>query len=88
MFSLSGRPALVAGAGQGIGLRQRPDSLRGRRFAGGQGRGPAMEEQATAVMKKKEYTVRINLNRGKKRVSFFTTDFSFDYVKINASYRS
>jgi glutamate N-acetyltransferase/amino-acid N-acetyltransferase len=54
----------------------------------GQGAGPAMEEQATAVMKKKEYTVRINLNRGKKRVSFFTTDFSFDYVKINASYRS
>ncbi|MBU1207718.1 MAG: bifunctional glutamate N-acetyltransferase/amino-acid acetyltransferase ArgJ [Proteobacteria bacterium] len=54
----------------------------------GQGAGPATEEQATAVMKKKEYTVRINLNRGKKKTSFFTTDFSLDYVKINASYRS
>jgi len=39
-------------------------------------------------MKKGEYTVRIHLHRGKKRAFLFTTDFSFDYVKINASYRS
>lgn len=54
----------------------------------GEGTGSAVEEQATAVMKKREYTVRINLNQGKKKTSIFTTDFSFDYVKINASYRS
>jgi len=54
----------------------------------GQGTGPAMEKKAAAVMQKREYTVRINLNQGQKRISFFTTDFSFDYVKINASYRS
>ena len=54
----------------------------------GEGTGAAAEEPATAVMKKREYTVRIILNQGKKKTSIFTTDFSFDYVKINASYRS
>ncbi len=54
----------------------------------GEGTGSAGEEQATAVMKKREYTVRINLNQGTKKTSIFTTDFSLDYVKINASYRS
>jgi glutamate N-acetyltransferase/amino-acid N-acetyltransferase len=54
----------------------------------GQGIGPEKEAPATAVMKKGEYTVRINLHRGKKRAFLFTTDFSYDYVKINASYRS
>jgi glutamate N-acetyltransferase/amino-acid N-acetyltransferase len=54
----------------------------------GQGTGPEREEQATAVMKNREYKVRINLRRGTKSASVFTTDFSYDYVKINASYRS
>ena len=54
----------------------------------GQGVGPETEAPSTAVMKKGEYTVRIHLHRGKKRAFLFTTDFSFDYVKINASYRS
>jgi glutamate N-acetyltransferase/amino-acid N-acetyltransferase len=54
----------------------------------GEGTGSAAEEQATAVMKKREYTVRIVLHQGKIKTSLFTTDFSLDYVKINASYRS
>jgi glutamate N-acetyltransferase/amino-acid N-acetyltransferase len=54
----------------------------------GEGTGSLGEEQATAVMKKREYKVIINLNRGKKKTSVFTTDLSLDYVKINASYRS
>jgi glutamate N-acetyltransferase/amino-acid N-acetyltransferase len=54
----------------------------------GQGAGPEKEEPATAVMKKGEYTVRIDLHRGRSETYLFTTDFSFDYVKINASYRS
>ncbi len=54
----------------------------------GEGTGSASEGQAAAVMKKREYTVRINLNQGTKKTSIFTTDFSLDYVKINASYRS
>jgi glutamate N-acetyltransferase / amino-acid N-acetyltransferase len=54
----------------------------------GQGAGPEKEEPATAVMKKGEYTVRIDLHRGRSETYLLTTDFSFDYVKINASYRS
>ncbi len=54
----------------------------------GRGTGPEKEELATSVMKKREYKVRLNLHRGTKSASIFTTDFSFDYVKINASYRS
>jgi len=49
---------------------------------------PETEAPSTAVMKKGEYTVRINLHRGKKGPFSSPTDFSFDYVKINASYRS
>jgi glutamate N-acetyltransferase/amino-acid N-acetyltransferase len=55
---------------------------------GGRDTGQEREERATAVMKKREYTIRLNLNRGAKSTFLFTTDFSFDYVKINASYRS
>jgi glutamate N-acetyltransferase/amino-acid N-acetyltransferase len=54
----------------------------------GQGTGPEEERQATSVMKNREYTVRLNLRRGTRGTFLFTTDFSFDYVKINASYRS
>ncbi len=54
----------------------------------GQGTGLEKEKQATSVMKKREYTVRLNLRRGTQSTFLLTTDFSFNYVKINASYRS
>ena len=53
-----------------------------------QGTGPQKEERATSVMKKREYKVRINLHQGRKGAFLFATDLSYDYVKINASYRS
>jgi glutamate N-acetyltransferase/amino-acid N-acetyltransferase len=46
------------------------------------------EEQAVAVMKKPEFTVRAVLNRGPAEATLWTCDFSFDYVKINAEYRT
>jgi glutamate N-acetyltransferase/amino-acid N-acetyltransferase len=46
------------------------------------------EEQAVAVMKKPEFMVRALLNRGRGEASVWTCDFSFDYVKINAEYRT
>jgi glutamate N-acetyltransferase / amino-acid N-acetyltransferase len=46
------------------------------------------EEQAVAVMKKPEFTVRALLNRGRAEAKLWTCDFSFDYVKINAEYRT
>jgi len=53
------------------------------------GRHPAYrDEQGVAVMKKPEFTVRAVLGRGKADATVWTCDFSFDYVKINAEYRT
>jgi glutamate N-acetyltransferase/amino-acid N-acetyltransferase len=57
--------------------------------AKGGGRNPAYrEEQGIAAMKKPEFTVRAVLNRGKAEAAVWTCDLSFDYVKINAEYRT
>jgi glutamate N-acetyltransferase / amino-acid N-acetyltransferase len=57
--------------------------------ATGAGRHPAYkEEQGVAAMKKPEFTVRAVLNRGRADATVWTCDFSFDYVKINAEYRT
>ena len=53
------------------------------------GRDPAYrEEQAVAAMKKPEFTVRAVLHRGVAQATVWTCDLSFDYVKINAEYRT
>jgi glutamate N-acetyltransferase/amino-acid N-acetyltransferase len=53
------------------------------------GRNPGYrEEQGIAAMKKPEFTVRAVLNRGKAEAAVWTCDLSFDYVKINAEYRT
>jgi glutamate N-acetyltransferase/amino-acid N-acetyltransferase len=46
------------------------------------------EAQGAAVMKEAEITVRVMLNRGKVNATVWTCDFSYDYVKINAEYRT
>jgi glutamate N-acetyltransferase/amino-acid N-acetyltransferase len=46
------------------------------------------EEQGVQAMKKPEFTVRAVLNRGKSGATLWTCDLSFDYVKINAEYRT
>ncbi|MEX1665001.1 bifunctional glutamate N-acetyltransferase/amino-acid acetyltransferase ArgJ [Zhongshania arctica] len=46
------------------------------------------EAAGAAVMKQSEITISINLNRGQHSETVWTTDFSYDYVKINAEYRS
>jgi glutamate N-acetyltransferase/amino-acid N-acetyltransferase len=57
--------------------------------AKGGGRNPAYrEEQGAAAMKKPEFTVRAVLNRGNADATVWTCDLSFDYVKINAEYRT
>jgi len=50
--------------------------------------GQYMEEQGVQAMKKPEFTVRVVLNRGKAAATIWTCDLSFDYVKINAEYRT
>jgi len=54
----------------------------GGRFAG------YREEQGAAVMKKPEFLVRALLGRGRAATTVWTCDFSYDYVKINAEYRT
>ena len=55
----------------------------------GGGRHPAYrDELGVAAMRKPEFTVRVVLNRGKADATVWTCDFSFDYVKINAEYRT
>lgn len=46
------------------------------------------EEQGSAVMKEPEILVRVDLARGNASCTIWTCDFSYDYVKINADYRS
>ncbi len=46
------------------------------------------EELGAAVMKQPEITIRIVLGRGEATDTVWTCDFSYDYVKINADYRS
>ena len=46
------------------------------------------ESQGIEAMKKPEFTVRAVLHRGSAAATVWTCDFSFDYVKINAEYRT
>ena len=46
------------------------------------------EEDGSRIMKAAEITVRVDLGRGAAVATVFTCDFSYDYVKINADYRS
>ncbi|MES2941534.1 MAG: bifunctional glutamate N-acetyltransferase/amino-acid acetyltransferase ArgJ [Pseudomonadota bacterium] len=53
------------------------------------GRHPAyVEADGQRVMKQSEITVRVVLGRGEVADTVWTCDLSYDYVKINADYRS
>jgi glutamate N-acetyltransferase/amino-acid N-acetyltransferase len=54
----------------------------------GQGCGKAVEAQATRVLKTAEFTITLDLKLGSGQAAVWTCDFSIDYVKINADYRS
>jgi glutamate N-acetyltransferase/amino-acid N-acetyltransferase len=55
----------------------------------GGGRDPGYTEQAgQAVMAADEIEIRIDLDRGRSSVQVLSCDLSFDYVKINAEYRT
>lgn len=46
------------------------------------------EKQGREVMARQEITVRIELGRGNHQAKLWTCDFSYDYVRINAEYRT
>jgi glutamate N-acetyltransferase/amino-acid N-acetyltransferase len=52
------------------------------------GRAASYKEESAAAMKPAEITVRVDLGRGSAQGKVWTCDFSYDYVKINADYRS
>ncbi|MGL6040828.1 MAG: bifunctional glutamate N-acetyltransferase/amino-acid acetyltransferase ArgJ, partial [Deefgea sp.] len=53
------------------------------------GRNPEYQEsQGQAVMNQAEICITVKLNRGEQKATVWTCDFSYDYVKINADYRS
>lgn len=55
----------------------------------GGGRNPDYrEEDGQRVMNKPEILVRVVLNSGAAQATVWTCDFSYDYVRINADYRS
>jgi glutamate N-acetyltransferase/amino-acid N-acetyltransferase len=57
--------------------------------ASGGGRDPGYrEEDGARVMQQPEITVRVDLARGAAAATVWTCDFSYEYVKINADYRS
>lgn len=47
-----------------------------------------VEAAGAAVMQASDILVRVVLNRGRAEATVWTCDFSYDYVKINADYRS
>jgi len=50
--------------------------------------GSEADERVTQVLHKPEFTITIDLNMAAGAASVLTCDFSIDYVKINADYRS
>lgn len=55
---------------------------------GGVGLGWSAEQRLARVMRRKEFTIAVDLGQGSGAWRLWTTDLSYDYVRINASYRS
>ncbi len=54
----------------------------------GLGQGKAAERDATLALKQREVQLIIDLHKGKGGASVWTCDLSYEYIKINAAYRS
>ena len=64
-------------------------SINGVLIAEGGGRSPGYtEQQGAAAMAPEEITIAISLGRGDASTTVWTTDFSHEYVTINAEYRT
>ncbi len=54
----------------------------------GMGLGHKAEKKVASVFKQNEFTILVVLGQGTAHAHMWTTDLSYDYVRINASYRS
>ncbi|MFA5072669.1 MAG: bifunctional glutamate N-acetyltransferase/amino-acid acetyltransferase ArgJ [Nitrospirota bacterium] len=54
----------------------------------GLGQGKAADREATQALKQREIQIIIDLHKGKAASTIWTCDLSYEYIKINAAYRS
>jgi glutamate N-acetyltransferase/amino-acid N-acetyltransferase len=54
----------------------------------GLGLDSAQEARASEVLKKPEFTVTVELGLGEGSAYYYTSDLTYDYIKINADYRT
>jgi len=82
---------IIAAAGD-AGVAIRPERMeikvQGERLALDGVEVPFSEEKLKKLMDKKEIELVVDLHDGKAAYDLFTTDLTFDYIKINASYRT
>ena len=83
---------IIAAAGR-AGVPMDPDKVdiyfdAVQMVAGGMGCGPDAEARATEVLKLDEYAITVDLGLGSGLAEMITCDFSVEYVKINADYRT
>jgi glutamate N-acetyltransferase / amino-acid N-acetyltransferase len=82
---------IIAAAGD-AGVAIRPEKveivIQGERLALDGVEVPFSEEKLKRLMDKKEIELVVDLHDGKAAYDLYTTDLTFDYIKINASYRS
>ncbi|TAJ54896.1 MAG: bifunctional glutamate N-acetyltransferase/amino-acid acetyltransferase ArgJ [Nevskiaceae bacterium] len=57
-------------------------------IVGGQPHPDYAEAKGAAVVAQNEFLIRVGLARGEASATVWTCDFSYDYVKINAEYRT
>jgi glutamate N-acetyltransferase/amino-acid N-acetyltransferase len=50
--------------------------------------GPELEARATEVLKQAEFCVTVDLRLGEGAAEYYTSDLTYEYVKINAAYRT
>jgi len=63
-------------------------TLQGHVLARGGVEVPFDEEEMKNLMSSKEIEVIVDLHEGKAQFDMWTTDYTYDYIKINASYRT
>ena len=83
---------IVAAAGRS-GARINPDTLdllfdKEALVHGGQWMGPDAEKRTAQIMKQDQILIELNLNLGEYTDHYLFCDFSENYVKINADYRT
>lgn len=81
--------AAVGRSGVPIDQRKLGLSIEGTAVVkGGVSLGPAAERAIDKLVRRREFTIHVDLGRGRGEAMLWTTDLSYEYVRINASYRS